>query len=260
MLTFIGIGLSDPDDITVKGLRKLRAADHVYLEGYTSKINAPKDELEQFYEQDITVAPREQLEQRHDELLDEAEDEDVVILVIGDVFSATTHSMIYVEAKQRGIDVDIVHNASILTAVSQTGLQLYTFGKTTSIVYPDEDWLPSTPYHAIKDNQEHDLHTLCLLDIKADTAGMSNDEDEFMTADEAVNILYDLENKEQDGVITDDTPLIVVQDITGPNHAIWSGTMGSIDEFGGDTPLHSIIIPGSMHDMESEMLSYAVSS
>ncbi len=259
MLHLIGVGLSDPDDITVKGLEKTKSADEVYLEGYTSKLNTTQDELEALYEQRITVAPRQQLEQNHDDILDEAENKDVAVLVIGDVFSATTHSMLFVEAKKRGVPIDIVHNASIITAVSQTGLQLYKFGKTTSIVYPDGDWLPSTPYDAIQANQEHGLHTLCLLDIKADTAGLQNDEDEFMTAQEAVDILRELERREQSNVISDDTPLIVVQDITGPEQDIWWGEFDDINRFNGDEPLHSLIIPHDLHDMERAMLEHVAS-
>lgn len=260
MLHLIGAGLSDPEDITVKGLRKIQAADKVYLEGYTSKLNTTKNELEAFYEAPIHVASREQLEQGHTEILDQATKEDVAVVVIGDVFSATTHSMLFVEAKNRGIDVDIVHNASIINAVSQTGLQLYKFGKTTSIVYPDGDWLPSTPYHAIKDNQEKDLHTLCLLDIQADSAGMSDDNDRFMTAEEAVTVLRRLERKEQDNVIQDDTEIIVVQDLTGSAQNLWRGTISTIDDFHGEQPLHSLIIPGSMHDMEDEMVDIVTQS
>jgi diphthine synthase len=256
MLHLIGVGLSDPDDITVKGLEKVKSADKVYLEGYTSKLNTTQDELESLYEQSITVAPRRQLEQDHDDILDEAENNEVVVLVIGDVFSATTHSMLFVEARERGISVDIVHNASIITAVSQTGLQLYKFGKTTSIVYPDGDWLPATPYEAIRDNRDKGLHTLCLLDIKADSAGLDGDDDTFMTAQEAVNILYELERREASNVITDDTPLIVVQDLTGPDQKIWTGELGSIEAFDGDQPLHSLILPADLHDMEQTMLEH----
>lgn len=38
MLTFIGIGLYDKKDISVKGLEAIRRADHVYAEFYTSAL------------------------------------------------------------------------------------------------------------------------------------------------------------------------------------------------------------------------------
>ncbi len=38
MLTFIGLGLYDKRDISEKGLYLIRNADHVFLEGYTSRL------------------------------------------------------------------------------------------------------------------------------------------------------------------------------------------------------------------------------
>lgn len=46
MLFFIGLGLSDEKDITVKGLECVRKCDYVYLENYTSiLLNSSKDQL-----------------------------------------------------------------------------------------------------------------------------------------------------------------------------------------------------------------------
>lgn len=45
MFYFIGLGLGDAKDITVKGLEIVRAADRVYLEAYTSILTVGKDEL-----------------------------------------------------------------------------------------------------------------------------------------------------------------------------------------------------------------------
>lgn len=59
-----------------------------------------------------------------------AKDDDVALLVVGDPFGATTHSDMVVRARQMGIRVDVVHNASIMNAVGCCGLQLYRFGQT----------------------------------------------------------------------------------------------------------------------------------
>ncbi len=40
----------------------------------------------------------------------EAEKRDVAFLVVGDVFSATTHTDLYLRAKEKGVKVKIVHN------------------------------------------------------------------------------------------------------------------------------------------------------
>ena len=45
MLYLIGLGLGDAKDITVKGLKVVKAAHKVFLEAYTSIIRGGKEEL-----------------------------------------------------------------------------------------------------------------------------------------------------------------------------------------------------------------------
>ena len=45
MLYFIGLGLGDEKDITVRGLEVVKAAKSVFLEAYTSILGVPKDRL-----------------------------------------------------------------------------------------------------------------------------------------------------------------------------------------------------------------------
>ena len=45
MLYFIGLGLADEQDITVKGLEIVKKAERVYLEAYTSILLVDKDKL-----------------------------------------------------------------------------------------------------------------------------------------------------------------------------------------------------------------------
>lgn len=45
MLYFIGLGLGDCKDITVKGLEIVRQCSRVYLEAYTSILTVGKDAL-----------------------------------------------------------------------------------------------------------------------------------------------------------------------------------------------------------------------
>lgn len=91
---------------------------------------------------------------------------DVAFLVVGDPFGATTHTDLVLRAKQKNIQVQVVHNASIMNAVGCCGLQLYSFGETISIPFWTEEWKPDSYYDRIIDNYQRGLHTLCLLDIK----------------------------------------------------------------------------------------------
>lgn len=76
---------------------------------------------------------------------------------------ATTHTDLVVRAKQIGVDVEVVHNASVMNAVGVCGLQLYRYGETVSIPFFAETWRPDSFYDKIKSNRDLGLHTLCLL-------------------------------------------------------------------------------------------------
>lgn len=54
-------------------------------------------------------------------------------LVVGDAFCATTHSDLFLRAVKLGIDVKVIHNASIVSAVGCSGLQVYRFGEVVSV-------------------------------------------------------------------------------------------------------------------------------
>ena len=128
MLSIIGIGLNDEKDITLKGLELVKQSDFVYLENYTSILQCDVKSLEKFYNKKIILADRKIVEQEAEKtILANAKTKNVSLLVVGDTLSATTHIDLLKRARDLGIKVNIVHNASILTAVAETGLQLYKF-------------------------------------------------------------------------------------------------------------------------------------
>ena len=140
VLYMIGLGLGDEDDITVKGLKIVQSCDHVFLEAYTSILGVDKSRLEQVYGKTITVADRDMVEQQAEDLfLDPAVQQRVAVLVVGDPVCATTHTDLWLRAKQRNIPVHVIHNASIMGAAGACGLQLYNFGQTVSIPFFDDN-------------------------------------------------------------------------------------------------------------------------
>jgi diphthamide biosynthesis methyltransferase len=55
VLTFVGLGLYDEEDVTVKGLHAIENADVVYAEFYSSKlIGTTIEKLEEFYKREIS--------------------------------------------------------------------------------------------------------------------------------------------------------------------------------------------------------------
>lgn len=76
---------------------------------------------------------------------------------------ATTHTDLVVRAKKLGIEVKVVHNASVMNAIGICGLQLYRYGETVSIPFFTSTWRPNSFYEKIQKNRMLGLHTLCLL-------------------------------------------------------------------------------------------------
>jgi diphthine synthase len=166
VLYLIGLGLYDEQDITLRGLNAIKQCERVYLEAYTSILLCDKAKLEALYGKPVVVADREMVENEADKILEGSETIDVAFLVVGDPFGATTHTDLQLRARDRGIPVRVIHNASVINAVGACGLQLYRFGEAVSIVFFTDSWRPDSFYDRIASNRKLGLHTLCLLDIK----------------------------------------------------------------------------------------------
>lgn len=255
----IGIGLRDESDISIKGLEAVKKCDKVYLENYTSVLNAGVEKLEKLYSKKIILADRNMVESKSDDILED----NTAFLVIGDVFGATTHTDLMLRAKKKGLDVRVINNASVLTAVGITGLELYKFGRTTSIVFPHENYMPQSPYDVIKENRELGLHTLCLLDIKTAEPspedirkGVDNvQEPRFMKVNEAIGYLFDIEQMRDEKVFAENTLCVGCARLGSDNLVIAGKAKDLMSRDFGKAP-HCLIIPGRLHHIEEEALSF----
>jgi len=268
-LTFVGLGLGDEKDITTRGLEVIKKADLIFLEHYTSILGIEPTKLEKKYKKQIILADRTLVEQNAEQILEPAKTKSVAFLVVGDPFGATTHTDLFIRAKQAGIDVHVVHNASIMNAIGIVGLELYKYGKTTSIVFPEKGWIVQTHYDSIKENKDRGLHTLCLLDIKMKEARKTDLRDSaltgkqveaqqprFMTVNEALHNLLAIEAERKEGVVTKDTLVVGVARIGQDDQLIKAGTVKELLDADFGEPLHSLIVPGKLHFMEEEMLQF----
>ncbi|MFH0978238.1 MAG: diphthine synthase [Candidatus Woesearchaeota archaeon] len=163
VLYFVGLGLGDEKDISIRGLEIVKKCDYVYLESYTSAMQRNLKELAAFYGKPVMEANRILVEQRAEEILKKAKEGNVAFLVVGDPFGATTHIDLRLRAQKEGINVKVIHNASIINAVGEIGLELYKYGKVTSI--PFDNMKIASPYEVFLNNQKMGLHTLFLLDL-----------------------------------------------------------------------------------------------
>ncbi|XP_028784695.1 probable diphthine methyl ester synthase isoform X3 [Neltuma alba] len=269
MLYIIGLGLGNEQDITLKGLEAVRKCQKVYMEAYTSLLSFGLStdglsNLEKLYGKAITLADREMVEEKADDILSDSRDADVAFLVVGDPFGATTHTDLVVRAKKMGIDVKIVHNASVMNAIGICGLQLYRYGETVSIPFFTESWRPDSFYEKIEKNKEMGLHTLCLLDIRVKEPSLESlcrgrkiyEPPRYMTINTAIEQLLEIGQAREDPVYTEDTECVGFARLGSEDQMIVAGTMRQLRSIDFGAPLHCLVIIGKMHPLEEEMLDF----
>jgi len=247
-LIFVGLGLNDETGISLRGLEETRRADSVFIELYTNLLpNFSLQRFETLAEKKVTALSRQSLEEENGQaIMNAAEKGTAVFLVPGDPFVATTHVSLRIEAEKRGIKTRIVHGASAISAVvGLSGLHNYKFGKTVTIPFPENS--SETPYNVIAENKARGLHTLCLLDLKAD-------EQRFLSIKEGLQLLLAVESKSRRGAVTSETLAVGAARVGSVSPALkadWVGELLGYD-FGG--PPQSLIFPGELHFMEVEAL------
>jgi len=248
-LTFIGLGLYDEKDITIKGLEEIKKSDKVFAEFYTAKLVGTNiSKIEKTIGKKITVLSREETE-KGDKIINAAKTNNVVFLTAGDSMAATTHVDLRIRAEKQGIKTKVIHGVSVITAVSGLlGLQNYKFGRTTTLAYPEKNYFPTSPYDVIAENQKIGLHTLVLLDIQAD-------KNRFMTANEAMKLLLEMEGKKHKKILTKESIICVVACAGSKKPIVKAGCIKDLIGFDFGKPLHSIVIPGKLHFMEVQALS-----
>lgn len=172
---------------------------------------------------------------------------------------ATTHADIVLRARELGIKIEIIHNASIMSAVGATGLQLYNFGQTVSMVFFTETWKPSSFYDRIKENRQIGLHTLLLLDIKVKEQSVENlargrkiyEPPRFMTVAECAFQMLEIEDSRGEGVYQPRSLAIGVARIGSKDQTIVTGTLEQLSTADLGQPLHSLVLLGRRtHDLE----------
>ncbi|MBN2094976.1 MAG: diphthine synthase [Candidatus Aenigmarchaeota archaeon] len=235
MLYLIGAGLWDEGDIALKGLEAARKCSRVYFERYTSLW---KGDLEKIGLKAEDFA-RPDMEDNMSKLIGEAKEKDVCVLVPGDPLIATTHSSIITEARKEGVKVEVIHSSSIFSALGETGLQVYKFGRTATIPHYETD----APYKILEQNLWIGAHSLFLLDIQGQ---------ELMKCSEGLKKLLEMEGRGKKGIISEDTEVLVFCRAGSPEKALKWGKVRDFLDF--DCTLCVIIVPGPLHFAEREYL------
>jgi len=246
MLVFVGLGLHGAG-ISLQGLQEARGADAIYAELYTSIVpGLDLKRMEKEVGKPIKPVRRDVVEEHPEEIIEAAKRGRVVFLVPGDPMVATTHVDLRLRAEKAGIKTRVVPASSVVSAVpGLVGLQSYKFGPSATVPFQDN---PSArPYEVLSDNLARGLHTLLLLDIRAE-------EKKAMTANEAIGIMLKLEEKKRDGVFTAGRLVVVVARAGSEDSLVVAGRAENILTRDFGPPPHVLVVPGKLHFMEAEAL------
>ncbi len=230
MLILIGTGINF--DLTLGGMEALEDSNEIYIETYTNLIENEKiEKLESKIGKKIKRLERKDVESNF--LIERASEKKVALLVSGDPLTATTHVSLLLDAKKAKIGVKVLHNSSIYTsAAGVTGLQIYRFGKTASLVNPRENYAPTSSLEVIRKNLEGNMHSLVLLDT----------EPKPMEAVKALEMLKEFGYA------------IVLSRVGEKDEKIIYGKVNEIIRKNLGLPPFTIIIPAKLHIVEEEYL------
>lgn len=252
MFYLIGLGLFDVTDMSLKAINVLKEVDIVYAEFFTSRLMGSNlKAIEDIIGKKINVLVRNEVEE-DSPFIEEAKNKKVALITGGDPLIATTHSDFLVQCSKKGIDYQVIHGSSIISsAPAISGLQAYKFGKVTTIPFPDHNFFPKSPYMAIKENLDMDMHTLVLLDIQAH-------KDRYMTINQGLEYLLKVKDTlpEEERVIDEDTLAIGIARVGSKEGIIKAGKISELINYDFGSPLHCIVIPSKLHIVEAEYLVY----
>jgi diphthine synthase len=156
-----------------------------------------------------------------------------------------------------------------MSAIGATGLQLYNFGQTVSMVFFTETWKPASFHDRVRENRAIGLHTLVLLDIKVKEQSLENmargrkvyEPPRYMTVGQCAAQMLEIEQikkdegRGEDGVYGEESLAVGCARVGGKTEKFISGTLKQLsladEELGG--PLHSLVLLGRRtHELESD--------
>ena len=272
-LVLVGIGPGAVEAMTTEAIEIAKAADFRRYEAYTALW--PEDELANLV---AIIGPIEKVMrpevENPEEILGLAKDNLVALLVVGDPLQATTHVDLQMQAAEQGIDCKIVHGISITNLVTGAiGLSNYKFGRQTTITYPYNGWIATSPLEVIAVNRAQGLHTLALLDL--DPTGAGTGKQKPMEPKDAVvsliamveklvgvkdnlpndSVLEQLKVAAAESICTEiyAIPVVLCSDMGTPQQSIVTTDVAGLQvEEGGR--MNCLVFPASTSDVEDKAL------
>jgi diphthine synthase len=172
-------------------------------------------------------------------LINEAKKIDVALLIYGCPLFATTHLSLIMDAKKDKVKTKVIYAASVFDAIASCGLQLYKFGKVTSMPRWQKNFTPDSFLDIVKENLTIKAHSLILTDIGLDFENALNQLKEAVLTKK-----MQIEN------------IVVCSQLGTENSKFFYGSIEEITKKYKkkvEMPF-CLIIPGEMHFLEKEAL------
>lgn len=241
-LAFVGMGIWNEKDISMRGLEELRNCDVVFAEEYTGRMQEGSlKRLEALIGKKIIILPREEVEEEK-RILNEAVSKKVALLVPGDPMISTTHISLKLSAEKMGVETKVVHSSSIITAaIGECGLQVYKLGKPCTLAIWSKGYEPTSSYDVIVDNIERGLHSVVFLDLKG----------RCMEASEAIEQLLRIDKNRQR---LKGLSVVVLSRVGSKEQKITYGKADALLKANLGKAPFILVIPGKLHFVEEEAL------
>jgi diphthine synthase len=246
MLFLVGLGLSEKEipNGTIEVCKKC----DLYIDRFTSIISdSTTNKITQITGKEIKELSRKEMEEDAKEIIKKAAKKDIAILIGGDPLIATTHKILYIEAKKQGIETQVIHANSIMTTViGESGLDFYRFGSICTIPKWTAHYSPVSFYEKIEKNLKNKEHSMLLLDYDAKNRITLNIND-------AINALDKAEEHYKKGIITAKTKIIILHNLSlNDSKVIPTNILNakSMTEEG----VNVIVLPAELTDIEKEAI------
>jgi len=233
MLYLIGLGLNEKG-ISIEGKEIIKKCKKIYLETYTVDFPYSVDKLEKIIGKKIVKMERKDVESEL--LIKEAKKENIGLLIYGCPLFATTHISLIMDCLKNKVKYQVFYSASVFDAIAESGLQLYKFGKISSMPKWQKNYEPDSFLEFAEQNNSIGAHSLILIDI-----GLKI-EDCLSQLDIACkNRSFDL-NK-----------LLICSSLGTSESSFYYGAVEELmKKMKKIKPPYCIVIPGEMHFLENE--------
>lgn len=234
MLYIVGLGLNELG-ISLEGKSIIKKCKKVYLDNYTVEFPYSMKDLQKSIGEKIIKLNREEVETN--KLIKEARKENICLLVYGSPLFATTHISLINDSRKSKVKVKVIYSTSVFDTIAETGLQLYKFGKISSMPKWQENFKPNSFLNFVKDNKKIEAHSVILVDL-----GLS-----FKDALKQLSKSSETKNLKLDKIV-------VCSQLGTKKGKIYYGKTSTLKKKKISSPF-CFIIPSKMHFLEKEVLS-----